>query len=214
MRTTASILSMIFLLLIATGCGPDDGIDSAQKARHGELSKLPRAHYNRGGVKFSVAALPDLKAVQYDSVGWASYMPQTEENGQVIYYFFRGYDMKLGSPQIRIEYIAKSLPNCGTVEELFTWVKSVFVNEERNAKIITEGTTLAAMDGQITELLEIRQPETMTSDSVMRGTKSMAYAYIDQGERFVALNFTAVEDEDYAAGLPIFKDLILSYRKE
>lgn len=214
MRTATSILSLFLLLVLSTGCGPDDGIDAAQKARHEELAKLPRAQYNKGGVSFSVAALPDLKPVQRDSVGWSGYMPETEENGQVIYYFLRGYGMDLADPQIRIEYIAKSLPNCATTEELFNWLKGVFVNEERQGVILSEGTTLATMDGQIVELLEIKQPQVMTNDSVMRSSKSMAYAYLDQGERFVALNFAAAEDDTYQQGLDLFKDLILSYRKE
>jgi hypothetical protein len=213
MRSVTHI-SLLLVCLAWFGCGPGDGIDSAQKERIEELSQLPRSSFNKGGVSFSIADLPELKQVHPDSVGWASYMPQTEDNGTIAYYFVKGYDVQLASPQVRIEYINKALPDCGSVEELFNWLKGVFVNEDRQASVLNEGQTIATTDGQIVELLEIRQPDVMVNDSIARSSKSMAYAYIDQGERFVALNFTATKDAEYDEGLPLFKDMILSYKKQ
>lgn len=212
MKFAYPILTLMIFLALA-GCKPGDGIDPAQKARIEELNQLPRHSFNKGGVSFAIADLPELRRVWPDSVGWASYMPQTEDNGPIVYYFVRGYDQQLASPQIRIEYINKALPDCGTVDELFSWLKGVFVTE-RQASIINEGQTLATAGGEIVRLLEIRQPTSAVNDSLTRSEKSMAFAYLDQGERFVAVNFTAVEDEDYNRGLPLFKDMILSYRKE
>jgi hypothetical protein len=212
MKLAFPILTLMIFLGLA-GCKPGDGIDPAQKARIEELSQLPRQSFNKGGVSFTVAELPELRRVWPDSVGWASSMPQTEDNGPIVYYFVRGYDQQLSSPQIRIEYINKALPDCGTVDELFGWLKGVFITE-RQASVINEGQTLATASGEIIRLLEIRQPVTQVNDSLTRSSKSMAFAYMDQGERFVALNFTALEDEDYSRGLPLFKDIILSYRKE
>ncbi|MEM1000155.1 MAG: hypothetical protein AAGN35_24080 [Bacteroidota bacterium] len=211
--------SLTYILLLTLGlgwlgCGSSDGIDSSQKERIEELGQLPRTTFNQGGVSFSIAELPELKMVHPDSVGWASYMAQTEDNGTIGYYFIKGYDLQLASPQIRIEYINKALPDCGSVEELFNWLKGVFVNDERQATVLNEGQTIATTDGQIVELLELRQPQLSLNDSLARSSKTMAYAYIDQGERFVALNFTATEDDAYDEGLPLFKDMILSYRKE
>lgn len=203
----------LFIAVQMVSCKPAGGIDADERARVEALQGLPRTNYARGGVDFSLAEIEGMRATHRDSVPWASYMQETDGNGQLGYYFFPGYARDLASPQVRVEYMAKSLPGCSTVDSLFTWLKSLYVGNERNGNVVGE-TPVGTLDGQEIRILEIEIPEYAMNDSTRYSEKHMAWGYADNGERFVGFSYSAVGKDDYKQGFPMFKDLIRSYKDD
>ena len=202
------------LLLSAVACtSSQDGTNGGDVSHNEDLKNLPRTPFDIGKVSFSLAEFPTLTQVHRDSVAWTSYLPQTEENAPITYYFM---DMKrtLSAPHIRIEYIDKKLDLMGSTESIFGWLKGLYINPQQNGKVLEEGSTLTTMDGQEVELLAIERPNVTVNDSLSRGLKIMAWAYVDHGDRFVALNFSTTDRNEYEEGLPFFKDLVRSYQDE
>ena len=201
----------VFALLLAAtalqlpGCTP--------KVSNADIEGLPRQRYNHGGVSFSLAKIDDFKELAPDSVGWSSYMEQTDENGQLTYLFLKGHDIQLGAPHVRVEYIAKSLPNCKTVEEMQTWLKGIFVTPERQGKLV-ESPAVTTLDGQEVEVMEIYTPSVSMSDTVARAEKRMAWAYVEDGDRWVGFNFSSTDSAEYFRGLDLFRKVVRSFRNE
>lgn len=179
------------------------------------LAKLPRATFDKGGVKFSMANLDGVFRMPPDSVPWSYNLEETSQNGQIQYYFLEGEPMTMGAAHIRVEYLSKSMPGCESTEKLFSWLKSLYVGNERNGEVLEPGKILETADGQKVELLQIYIPNfTRVEDSVQMAAKTMAWAYLDQGDRYVAMNLTAKEQAKYDRAIPVFKDMVRSYRKE
>lgn len=204
MRIHNSFLFLLATCLYLTGC---------KTASNEDIVNLPRESYEKGGVSFSLAKVEGFYTVFPDSVGWSGYMPQTEDNGQILYLFMENQPVELASPQVRVEYIAKSLQNCGTVKEMQDWLKGVFINSERQGEIIG-GEPLKTLDGQDVEVLEIFVPETQVSDTLRRTGKRMAWAYTEDGDRWVGFNFSAVDSGEYAKGMPLFRKVVRSYKAD
>lgn len=200
----------LFLLVQVAAC-QSGGLSSDEQAAVKALESLPRKDYQRGGVNFSLAEIDGMRQVDRDSVPWASYMPETEDNGQLGYYFFPGYARDLSAPQVRVEYMSKALPGCSTVDSLFTWLKSMYVGNERNGKVVGE-EPIGTLGGQEITLLQIEIPKYVVDDSTQYSEKYMAWAYADQGDRFVGFSYSAVTSDDYKQGFPLFKDLVRSYK--
>ncbi|MEM7036433.1 MAG: hypothetical protein AAF570_05580 [Bacteroidota bacterium] len=179
-----------------------------------DLVGLARTSYNRGGVSFSLANIDGFKMSHPDSVPWANYMPDTDGNGQIHYFFRIGHKVELSSPQVRVEYIAKDMPSCGSLDELQGWLKQSFVNDERKCQVISTGGTVKTMDGQDIEIFEIHCPQYHVNDSLTRSEKTMAWAYVDHDTRYVGFSYSAVNPSDYDEALPLFKDLVRSYKDE
>lgn len=215
MQRTAHIFRFFgfwFLVLAIAACSGSG--NSAEVDNHEDLKDLPRTSYNKGGVSFSLANVAGIYPVHRDSVGWATYMVETDGNGQVIYYFMDEEKVEMSAAQIRVEYIAKSLPNCSTEDSLFNWLKQIFLAPDRQGQVISDGSTVRTMDGQDIELLEIHTPETQIGDSLVRSSKTMAWAYVDHDTRFVAFNFSANDQDKYDRGMKHFRDLVRSYKDE
>ncbi len=208
MKKNIYILSLLVLFTAIISCKRDN-----QTGGNEELASLPRTNFNMGGVSFSLANIRDLDQVHRDSVGWGYLMPSTEENGPIVYYFTTNLQT-LGAPHMRIEYIDKKIENMDNVESIQGWLKGLFLNDAQNGKVIGEDQTLTTMDGQEVKLLEIHRPGGILNDSVRRSDKFMAWCYIDQGDRFVAFNFSTTEEDKYNQGLPLFMNLIRSFKEE
>lgn len=188
---------------------PDRSVDAAT------LARLPRSTFDRGGVKFSLANLDGLFRVPKDSVGWSVQLPESNDNGQIVYYFLQGETIEMGSPHVRIEYISRALPGCSTSDSLFNWLENMYINPERQGKLMYNGDNVETLDNQTVRVLEIFIPQyTRVEDSSLLSGKYMAWAYVEHQDRFVAMNLTTTEKAKYSASLPMFKDLIRSYRKE
>ena len=211
MNKTLHILAALLLVVGLASC--KGGKQSSESGLNEELAGLPRTAYSTGGVSFSLADIKDMEMVHRDSVGWGHLIPQTEENGPIVYYFTTTL-RTLAAPHVRIEYIDKKIDQMGSVESINNWLKSVFINPMQNGTVTNENETLTTMDGQEVGLLEIHRPGGMVNDSVQRGDKFMAWSYVDHEDRFVAFNFTASEQSDYDQGMPLFRDLVRSYKDE
>ena len=212
MRFTSSFFALAVLLVLLAGCKTGGSNPNGQSSNE-DLADLPRSAYNFGKVSFSMADIPGLDPMHRDSVSWGHLLPQTEDNGPIGYYFVND-DRTLSAPQIRMEYINKSLPEMGSPDQIFSWLKSVFINPMQGGELKSEGEKVKTMDGQEVEILEIIRPAFQESDSIARSLKLMAWAYIDHDDRYVALNLTAIDESDYNKGFPMFKDLIRSYKDE
>ena len=212
MNKTIQIAIVLLLFAALTNCkgGKQSGSGSGINE---ELAKLPRTSYSTGGVTFSLADITDLEQVNRDSVQWGHLIPQTEENGPIVYYFSTTI-RTLAAPHVRIEYIDKKIDQMGSVESIHSWLKSLFLNEMQNGKVLNENEILTTLDGQEVKVLEIHRPGGIVNDSVQRGDKFMAWSYVDHSDRYVAFNFSATEQDEYDQGMPLFKDLVRSYKDE
>lgn len=209
MRSLFLPISALFLITIfAIGC--KGGIKDSSNS---DIASLPRTSYSMGGVAFSLANFVDLDVVNRDSVSWSHLLPQTEENAPIVYYFATT-DRSLSAPHIRLEYIDKKIENMESTANIFGWLRTAFLNEYQNGVILNEGEHIETMDGEQVEILEIHRPGNVVNDSITRGDKLMAWGYFDQQERFVGINFSATQQDDYDKGLPLFKDLIRSYKSK
>ncbi len=207
------LLPLLFFVVMLAACTSSQQGEGQDVEHNEDLKGLSRSNYDIGKVSFSVAELPGLTQVHRDSVPWTTYLPQTEENAPITYFFM---DMKrtLSAPHIRLEYIDKKLDMMGTKESIFGWLKSLYINPEQQGQILEEGSSLTTMDGQEVEILAIKRPIVQVNDSLKRGLKMMAWAYLDHNDRFVAMNFSATDEGEYNEGLPQFKDLVRSYKDE
>lgn len=211
MRNLFVYFASIFFLIYFAACQPSGGISADESERVAVLANLPRMEYNHGGVAFSLAEIEGLKQVNKDSVPWASYMQESEDNGQMGYYFFPGFSRDLSSPQIRVEYMAKSLKGCSTEDSLFGWLKGLYLGPERKGVLASEAP-VGTLDGDPVTILEITIPKYVVNDSSEYSPKWMAWAYAENGDRFVGFSYTTVSADDYKQGLPLFKDLVRSYK--
>ena len=212
MRNTGYWFIALFLLVMVAACKQEAPAISAEDAAHlKEIEGLPRVGYNKGGASFTLAEFEGLKPVSRDSVPWANMMIETEDNGQVIYFFFPGYAIDLGSPQIRVEFMSRSLKGCSSADSIMIWLKGLFVNPDQNGTIIGENE-LDCVDGGKLTLLEILRPERIIEDSLLFTEKRMAWAYAEQKEHIIGFSFTALNEDDYNQNMALFRDLIRSYK--
>jgi hypothetical protein len=210
MRYLASTIVVLLVILQLAAC-KGGGVSADEKEKVEALAGLSRVEYNRGGTVFSVADLEDLKRVNRDSVPWASFMVEGDSNGQLGYYFIPGYKIDFSAPQIRLEYMHKGLKGCSEADSVHTWLKSLFVNDQRQGKVVSE-EPVATLDGQEIKILEIETPVYLANDSTQYGGKWMAWGYADNGDHLIGFSFTAVNADDYKQGIPEFKNLIRSYK--
>lgn len=211
MRSISYLSSLVLILFVLAGCKTGSGSDGQNGNE--DLKDLPRSSFNVGGVSFSFGDIPDLAQVHRDSVGWGHLLPQTEQNGPIVYYFVN--DIRtLSAPHIRVEYIDKNIPRMGTVPEIHDWLKEVFVNPVQGGQVGSQGGVVKTMDGQEVEILQIIRPAFQENDTIARGNKIMTWAYIDHDDRFVAVNLTTIDDSDQEKGYPMFEQLVRSYRDE
>jgi hypothetical protein len=210
MRTLSLYTALLVFLLPFAAC-QSGGLDAQEKERVAALEGLPRTEYARGGVTFSLAEIEGIRATHKDSVAWAMYMQETEDNGVLGYYFYPGFSRDLSSPNIRVEYMSKALKGCSTVDSLFIWLKGMYVGTERKGQVAGE-TTVGTLDKQEIKILEIEIPQYTLDDTTTYSEKHMAWAYADHGDRFVGFSYAAVSKDDYKQGLPMFMDLVRSYK--
>ena len=205
------VLLLFSLVLLLSACKPKQG--TTGKTETTDFSQYSSSKFDFGQVSFSLADFPELTKVHRDSVAWTSYVAQTREYGPIVYYFTEEVG-GLSSPHIQVHYIAKSMEGMETIDNVHAWLKETFVNPQAHGELIMEDEFVQTQDGREVELIGIRRNEFAQNDSITMGLKLMAWGYIDHGDRFVALNFTATDTSDYNQGFPQFTDLIRSYRQE
>jgi hypothetical protein len=210
MRILGYTTALLILVLNLAACNTG-GISSDEQARVDSLATLARKDYARGGVAFSLGQIDGLKPVNKDSVPWAMYMVETDSNGQLGYYFYPGYPIELAAPQIRLEYMHRGLRGCSEADSLFKWLKGIYLSPERQGKVLAEDK-VGTLDGQAVTVLEIETPSFKVDDSTSHSGKSMAWAYLEHGDRLVGFSYSAVTRDDYRQGIAQFKNLVRSYK--
>lgn len=77
---------VLLILIVQLAACKGGGLSADEATKVTALSGLPRVDYARGGVNFSLGQIDGLKKVGQDSVPWASYMMDSDSNGQLGYY--------------------------------------------------------------------------------------------------------------------------------
>ncbi|MEM7037315.1 MAG: hypothetical protein AAF570_10070 [Bacteroidota bacterium] len=185
-------------------------------------------HFTAVDKQFSFHVPATLQRFGWDSVPWAATMPKGDQNGVVVYFFLEGERVMLSAPQIRVEYVAKSMPGAETREQLFNWLKSVFVNSNREGRVMDETTELDVA-GEKVRLLEIHTPELTMSNSnsdddgaeshdsddgedrPVRAEKQMLWAFLSHGEYWIGLACSATNPAKFEALRPHFHALVRSF---
>lgn len=176
-------------------CGPDDS--------------RPVVNYAGGGEEFSFREIDGLYNIPMDSLPWAAGLKYNAQNSPICYYFLSPADLSLSTPHIRVEYMSKSLPSCGTSDSVLTWLKDHFLVQQRGY-LLTDKTPMETYSGKEAMFMEIGI-NPVQADSVFYPGKNMAWAYIEGDTSLIGMNFTAQDQAQYATGLVLFKELVMSY---
>lgn len=190
----------LFALLVAvslTACTPGKkrGRVTGDMTKQGAKQRLTSPAGD-----FTLRPPNEMRRMGRDSVPWSSAIPQSNDNGVVVYFFGQGASIALASPHLRIEYISRSMEGTASAEELFAWLKGLFVGENYQGEVVSEGKTITTDNGKEVPWLEISIPETAdpVREGLTRSAKSMLWAYIPLGEEYlIGVNATAVFPEDY-----------------
>jgi hypothetical protein len=212
MRTHLSLLALIIAIGLSA-CTPGKN----RGGKSDDLSKAgPVQHFTSPGGDFSLAPPASLRRMGHDSVPWSSAIPQTDENGVVAYFFGGAKTIALASPHLRVEYLSRSMDGAGSPEDLFSWLKGLFMGENYGGSLVSEGKTLTTGDGKPVPYLEISIPAKPDPNhpETTRSGKSMIWAYIPLGEDYLlGVNGTAVFPEDYRDLKKAFVTTIQSFRE-
>jgi hypothetical protein len=207
----------IFLALIAaisiSACTPSKKLGRVT----GDMTKEgSKQNLSSPAGDFTLRPPNEMRRMGQDSVPWSSAIPQSKDNGVVVYFFGQGASIALASPHLRIEYISTSMSGAGNSEELFEWLKGMFVGDNYQGEVVSEGKTITTADGKAVPWLEIAIPETKdpTREELTRSAKSMLWAYIPLGDNYlIGINATAVFPEDYRELKKAFFTTVGSFRE-
>lgn len=212
LRNSISLL-VLFLAIGFTACTPGKkrGRVTGDMTKQGAKQKL-----SSPAGEFSLRPPNEMRRMGQDSVPWSSAIPQSKDNGVVVYFFGQGASIALASPHLRVEYINRSLDGVGSPEKLFEWLKGMFVGENYEGEVVSEGKTITTADGNKVPWLEISIPETAdpNREGLTRSAKSMLWAYIPLGEEYlIGVNATAVFSEDYRELKKAFFTTVQSFKE-
>lgn len=184
------LLLLAFSLLVLTSC--------KNRAGKGNLAKSTRHYYDETPVKASFSDLEGYRQHPGDEVPWAAALNYNADNGVMAFYFPEGAQVLMATPQIRMEYLSKSLEGCESEAGLFSWLKELFTAAPYNGTVITESESHTTKDGRKVRLLEIHTPprESQSGEATTQfAGKKMAWSYIDTGDFWVAINATSTDEE-------------------
>lgn len=186
----------LLIALLGFGLTACTGNRSARKAH----KPGPKQTFVSEGGNFSLRPPAEMRRLGSDSVPWAATIPTSNENGVVVYFFAEKTSVALASPHIRVEYLSRSIRGAETSEQLFTWLKGLFLNEDQKGKLLSEGKTITTADGQEVPYLEIAIPQSFAPDdpTVLRSAKHMIWAYVPAKDgHFIGFNATTVDPATY-----------------
>ncbi|MEL6672322.1 MAG: hypothetical protein AAFR61_09020 [Bacteroidota bacterium] len=159
-------------------------------------------------MRFSLTHSSPLVAMTNDLVQWVKPDEYSENNGVFIHYFRNGRPMKLTEPYVRVEYINKNLPYCGTVDSIYLWLDGIFI-ERRAAQVYKEAYKL---DTQTRAKAECKEYYSPPAPGNPLSEKYAAYAYIDYDSQYlIGLNMTVTNKADYDLMIGQFKEIAQSF---
>lgn len=150
-----------------------------------------------------------LQPLTNDQVNWIKPDQYSEQNGNFITYIRKGRNVSLGSPYISVQYIAKSLPGCSTIDSMFIFWDNYYLKPGNpNNKVTMEVQPVRTLSGRVAQCKEYQtQP-----NNLKVVPKRIAYAYIDYGpDYFIGLALTTSAPNDWDLNRPLFYKLVRSF---
>lgn len=206
MNKMRSFFFSLAILLLFLGCTSKNASRSRKKA-------MVQHHLLAPGGDFSLRVPGEMQRFGADSVPWAGAMPQSKDNAVIVYFFEEGASVALASPQIRVEYLRKAMEGVGSAENLFAWLKGVFIGGDYQGELVSEGESVTTKAGKQVSILEIKTPTTdhPSGSGPKRTGKHMIWAYLDQGDFLIGFAGTALDQEAYKVLRKKFLALVASY---
>jgi hypothetical protein len=148
-----------------------------------------------------------LQPLTNDKVGWLKPDNYSEQNGNFITYLRVGREVSLTSPYISVQYIAKSLPGCSTVDSMFMFWDHHYLKDSSN-QVIMPVQTLKTAAGRTATCKEYRTQPAFAKVAAKR----IAYAYIDYNQDyFIGLALTTTAPNDWKMNRPLFYKMVRSF---
>jgi len=148
-----------------------------------------------------------LQPMTNDKVGWLKPNNYSEQNGNFITYLRVGREVSLTSPYISVQYIAKSLPGCSTVDSMFMFWDNRYLQDSSN-QVIMPLQTLKTAAGRTATCKEYSTKPAF----VKVAAKRIAYAYIDYNQDyFIGLALTTTAPNDWEMNRPLFYKMVRSF---
>lgn len=167
-------------------------------------SNLFEAYSMRFILRYEFPLLPLINS----KVPWINPDNYNENNGFFATYIRNGRQVELNNPYIQIQYINKALPSCGTVDSVYQWLDSQFLNFP-DAKITVPNQAVPTVGGDVA----IMQDYQSTSQEGRR-PKYLSYAYIDyNADYIIGLGLTTMTLADYEDNRALFKSMVQSFRR-
>lgn len=172
------------------------------------VESINKLRFEAYTMKFSLEHPNVLIPLNNTDTPWIDPDRYTESNGQFVTYIRSGREAKLENPYIMAQYINKNLPYCGTVDSVYMWMDSQFLEEGAKGTVTADFYELETASGKKAICKEYRTPRTPSG----KAAKSMGYAYIDYNDTFIiGLNLTALSESDFEVSKSDFQQLVKSF---
>jgi hypothetical protein len=148
-----------------------------------------------------------LQPLTNDKVHWIKPDAYSDKNGNFITYLRVGRDVSLSSPYISVQYIAKSLPGCSTVDSMYMFWDGRYLKDSSN-QVMMPMQTVETAAGRTAVCKEY----SIKPAFVKVAAKRIAYAYIDYNEEyFIGLALTTTAPNDWEMNRPLFYKMVRSF---
>lgn len=172
------------------------------------VESMNKLRFEAYTMKFSLEHPKVLIPLNNTDTPWVDPDRYTEFNGQFITYIRSGRETKLENPYIMAQYINKNLPYCGTIDSVYMWMDSQFLEEGAKGEVMADFYELQTASGKKAICKEYRTPKTPDG----RAAKRMGYAYIDFNDTYIiGLNLTTLSESDFGVSKPDFHQLVRSF---
>lgn len=172
------------------------------------VESINKLRFEAYTMKFTLEHPQDLIPLNNTDTPWIDPDRYGESNGQFITYIRSGREAKLENPYIMAQYINKSLPSCGTIDSVYMWLDSQFLEKGAKGEVTAEVYEVETAAGKKALCKEYKTPKTPSG----KAAKNMAYAYIDYNDTYlIGLNLTALSESDFGISKDDFLKVVKSF---
>jgi len=172
------------------------------------VESINKLRFEAYTMKFSLEHPQVLIPLNNTDTPWINADGYSEFNGQFVTYIRSGRETKLENPYIMAQYINKNLPSCGTIDSVYMWLDSRFLEKGAKGEVTADVYEVKTASGKKAICKEYRTPKTPDG----KAAKSMAYAYIEYNDTYlIGLNLTTLSPTDYEVSKPDFIQLVKSF---
>jgi hypothetical protein len=159
-------------------------------------------------MRFVLCYSQSLQPLTNDKVNWIQPDQYSELNGNLITYLRTGREISLTSPYISVQWIAKSLPGCSTVDSMYMFWDNYYLKDTALNKVLMPVQPVKTISGQTAYCKEYQtQPK-----QIKVSPKRIAYGYIDYDESYyLGFALTTSAATDWELNRPLFYQLIRSF---